>query len=117
MPWHHAAIYAMTATAAAATAAAAAAATHHYRLYRPTDRTLARSVISNYVPILGVLYWYSTKEGHGCCNGPNVEVECAIHIRRISLHIGYTDVLSRMPLLYSGEVRVSAGTPQHSQCE
>ena len=28
----------------------------------------------------GVLYWYSKKEGHGCCNGPNVKVECAIHI-------------------------------------
>ena len=47
---------------------------------------LYRSIFSNYVlkyrmvAKLGVLYWYSKKEGHGCCNGPNVKVECAIHI-------------------------------------
>ena len=69
-----------------------------------------RSVLANYVAKSGVLYWYSKKEGHGCCNGPNVKVECAIHIWRIPPHIVYTDVLSSMPLLYSGEVRVSAGS-------
>ena len=40
----------------------------------------SRSIFSNYVAKLGVLYWYSKKEGRGCCNGPNVKVECAIHI-------------------------------------
>ena len=39
-----------------------------------------RSVLADYVAKSGVLYWYSKKEGHGCCNGPNVKVECAIHI-------------------------------------
>ena len=40
----------------------------------------SRSVLADYVAKSGVLYWYSKKEGHGCCNGPNVKVECAIHI-------------------------------------
>ena len=50
--------------------------------------------------------------GHGCesrcesvkiggyCNGPNVNVECAIHIRSVQLHnIVYIDILSRFVTL------------------
>ena len=35
----------------------------------------------------------------GYCNGPNVNVECAIHIRSVQLHIVYIDILSRFVTL------------------
>ena len=52
------------------------------KIYLSTVYSVAmhRSILANYVAKSGVLYWYSKKEGHGCCNGPNVKVECAIHI-------------------------------------
>ena len=62
-----------------------------------------RSEIRGFVSVL-------KKGGHDCCNGPNVNISCAIYTRRIPLHIDWTDVLSRMPMLYNGEVRVSVGS-------